>query len=931
MEKRIKYKSIGRSLLITCAISSIFGTIQARTAIDADSAKVALGIESAGLHTGAISTVSGEELRKGFVSNIANTLYGKISGLTVEQGSGEAGANSPTLSGRGLATYGSGYGLMYVIDGMPSTNLFFEQLVPEEIESVSLLKDAAATALYGNRAANGVLVVKTKRGFNSPLKVSVGAEYGFQQAVRLPNFLDSYDYATLYNEALANEGKSPMYSAADLEAYRNGSDPLLHPNVNWYDELLRKAAPVANYNFSARGGNDRIAYYVMFNAVTQNGLYKRVESLSDNSKNSTYSRFNFRTNIDLNISKNLSAHVSMGATVEDKTNSGVDANTYNVFELMNTIAPNAFPIYVSPGMLGGTSTFKSPLGEIAQAGSNTANGRSAQAQARLTEKLDWITPGLSISAGVGFNTYFVSNSIKSRDYERFLIERDNAGEFLYTKFGENTSLTGNESAFTLWRNLVVQASLDYKRTFGRHSVEAMFMSNYDDYTITSGSLPYRNAGIAGRATYGYDKRYIAEFSFGYNGTENYPRGHRFGFFPTGSVAWVISNEKFLENNDIIDYLKLRASYGLTGNHSIGGQQFMFNQYYVWKGSYYLGSSNSSVDRYEMGSLANPDVTWEKEKQTNIGLDATLFKGLDISVDYYIRNRYDILSKPYSTVPDFLGINLPDMNVGKVRNTGFETALRYNTTSKKGVNYFIGANISFTRNEVTYNAEAPQVYDYLYSTGHRINQPFAFEAIGFFKDQADIDRSPKQVFDEVVPGDIKYKDQNGDGIIDNNDKKAFGYTQSPEWSFGLHGGFNYNGFDLDIMFHGVANRTVYWEGKRFQAFQNSGKISEVALKRWTPETAETATYPRLSTDGNQNNYQYSTFWQKNGNFLKLRNLEFGYTLPERLTNKIKLEKLRVFANATNLFSLDHMEGQVDPETLYGHPAIRTFSLGLNLQF
>ncbi len=880
-----------------------------------------------------ISSIKGQDLKKSFTSNVANTLYGRLPGLTVQQGSGEPGNDSPSMNIRGINTFGSGSGIFYVIDGMPSTETFFQQLTPEEIESVSVLKDASATVIYGSRAANGVLLVTTKRGKESPLKVDFSLQHGYQQGVRLPDFLGSYDYARLYNEAQRNDGIAiPLYTDDDLNAYRNGSDRILYPDVDWYDELLRSMAPITNFNFTATGGSKTIRYFVLLNVVNNGSLYRNTEKISEFTKNASYTRYNFRTNLDITINDWLSAAITLGGTVRDKTNPGTGEYTNEIFDLMATIPSNAFPVYANNNKLGGNTLFKNPLGEISQAGYVSTNSRVAQTLAKLTADLSMVTPGLSISGTFGFNTYFKTYSTKSREYERFSVSKNpTTGELVYTQFGQNTSLSADEGRSEQWRNYVIQGFLNYKREFGSHDVDAMLIANYDDYTIPDGDLPYINLGLGGRFTYAYNKRYVGEFSFGYYGNDNFPSGHRFGFFPAGSLGWIISNEDFLKDNSIINYLKIRGSYGLTGNSDIGGRRYMYNQYYDYGGSYHLGTNNDGYDIYKESSLAYPQVTWEKEKKLNIGFEAILLKQFSVNFDFFSNKRNNILAKPYNLIPQYLGISLPDMNIGKTSNKGFEASIRYSNEEVRNLTFFAEASAWYARNKIDFNAEAPQLWDYLYSTGHRINQPFVLESIGFFADEADIANSPKQIFSDVVkPGDIKYKDQNGDNIIDQNDIIPLGYTSMPELTFGFHTGATYKGFDIDLHFQGALNRTVYQDGKYYQAFQNDGKISSVALDRWTKETASSAKYPRLSANNNMNNFQRSSFWQKNGNFLKLRSLELGYTLPKSLIDKIRINDIRVYLNGTNLFSIDHMNGFSDPETLSGYPSLRTFSLGVNVK-
>ena len=904
-------------------------TLRVDTLLQNDINRVAYGIQPKWMTTGAVSSVKGNEL-KSFVPNIANMLNGQIPGLVVQQWGCEPGADSPAMNARGVNTYGSGTGLFIVIDGFQSTEAYFQQLTPQEIESITLLKDASATAIYGSKGANGVLLITTKRGTSDKIKINFSIQSGFQQPLRLPEFLGAYDYATLYNEALVNDGKSPFYTPMDLEAYKTGNDPIFHPDVDWYGTILRKAAPITNYNFTASGSNEYFRYFVLLNVLDDRRLYRKAGNVSDFSKNGTYTRYNFRTNIDVKLSKRLQGAVTLGGTIEDKTNPGTSENTSGMFDLMSSIAPNAFPVYVSTGMYGGNSMYSNPLGDLMQTGYTSYNGRSLQAIFQLKGDLGFITPGLSVNGAVGFNTYFKSYSKKSRQYARYSVDRDNADEIIYTTYGQNTSLAGDESSSSQWRDYSLQASLNYNRTFnGLHNIDAIYLGSYNDYVVTGTDLSYKNIAMGGRVTYSYDKRYIGEFSFGYNGTENFPKGHRFGFFPAGSLGWILSNEAFLKGNPILNYLKLRASYGIVGNDNIGGIRYMFDQYYDGYG-YHLGNSNNVQDGLVQGKLANPDVTWEKEKKFNVGFEATLVNKIGVSFDYFIQKRSNILSQPYRTVPDYLGISRPDINIGKVGNKGLETSIRYNGIGKKDLTYFVETSLWYAKNKVVYNAEAIQENEYLYGTGRIVGQPFVLEAIGFFKDEDDILKSPTQTFTDVRPGDIKYKDQNKDGKIDSNDYYPIGYTSMPQITLGLHGGITFKGFDMDIFFQGAANRTVYCGGKYYHAFQNDAKVSSIALGRWTPETAETATYPRLSSENNLNNYQASSFWQKNGNFLKLRSLEIGYTLPFQLSRKINLEKVRIFANGTNLFSLDHMDGFTDPETMSGYPALRTISFGLSIQ-
>ncbi|CCH53440.1 TonB-dependent receptor plug [Fibrisoma limi BUZ 3] len=882
--------------------------------------------------TSAISTVAGRDLEKNFTTNLANTLYGRLPGLTVGQSGGEPGNDSPSVLARGINTFGSGRDVLVMVDGFEST---YEQLVPSEIESISLLKDASATAIYGLRGANGVLLVTTKRGRTSPLVINASTQQGFHTATRLPQFLGSYDYARLYNEGLQNDGKAPLYTDAALEAYRTGSDPYFYPNVNWYDEVLKKTAPISNYNLNFRGGSNTVRYFVLLNSIRSNGLYKNAGNLADESVNSRYSRINFRSNVDVNITDRLSASLTLGGTVEDKANPA--ANTTGAFfNSLATLPPNSFPVYNADGSFGGTSALTNPLANLLQTGSYTSNGRTLQTTLQLTEQLDAILPGLSITGAVSFNNFFRSYSNKTKTYERFAVTRNTAGETIYTRYGQSTSLVGNEANSDQWRNMIFQGMLNYTRTFGKHDIAAMLLYNSSSYTNISNattaieSLPYKHVGMGGRVTYTNANKYIGELSFGYMGSEAFPKRNRYGFFPAASVGWVVSNEAFLKDNALVNFLKIRASYGLAGNDQIGGNRFMFEQRYPYTAAYYFGTGNTQAFGLAEGPLATTDLRWETEQKLNFGVELSLARRLDVSLDVFRQRRYDILATPNRTVPQYTGATLPLLNIGKVNNSGFEAIVRYSSKSNSPLQYSLEAGAWYAQNKIIENSEAIRLYDYQYTTGRPVGQPFGLEAIGLFRDQADIAASPRQIFAPVQPGDIKYKDQNGDGLIDGNDTRPIGKTSVPTLTVSLHPRLQYRSFDLELLLQGVTGRTAYFGGAYFHAFQNNGQISAIALDRWTPETAATATYPRLSASNNLNNFRYSSFWQRDGSFVKLRSIELGYTLPLNLTEKVRLTNARVFINGTNLFSLDRLEGYIDPEVASGYPALRTLSAGLRVQ-
>lgn len=886
--------------------------------------------------TSSISSVSGEDIRAAFNNKIGNALMGRLPGLTVRQNGFEPGASTTSVSIRGINTYGFSNAPLVLVDGFMAD---YDQLVPEEIEEISILKDAGATAVYGLRGANGVMLVTTKKGRIQPLSINFNAQYGLQTPVSLPRFLDSYSYAYLLNEARRNDGLGELYTNDELQAYSNKSDAINYPNVNWYDEVFRNTAPQSNYNLNFKGGTQIVRYYASLNALLQDGLYKKFGDDNEESSNSKYSRLNFRSNIDISLSKNLSAQLNLGAAVEDNKNPG-DLTTVNTISLLDRIAPNAFPVRLANGSFAGTNALTNPVGDLLSTGFSTSNSTTLQASFKLNQLLDMITPGLKASAAVSFNSFYSGLSNKRKTYTRY------STAATPTAFGQVTSLVGTEGVQSQWSNNAVQASINYSRTFGKHDVSAMVFYNSDYYLINKAypgtnaagnDIPYKTNGLSSRLTYIFNEKYIAEFSAGYQGSNAFAKGKRYGFTPAASLGWIASNENFLKGNSVIQFLKLRGSYGLVGNENIGGLRFGYAQRYPFVDGY-IFTGTTKLGAITEGQRANPDLTWEKEKKANLGFEMSFAKGFGLILDLFQNNRYDILDKPNTTLPAILGFNgVPETNLGKVKNKGFEATLSYQSTKTSNVQFNFNAQASYNQNKIVYNDEAFQINSGRITTGRPVGYGFGLEAIGFFSaaDVADL-KIARPVGLVIRPGDLKYKDIGGplgvpDGLIDDNDSSPIGNYNLPDWTFAFQSGVSYKGADLNLVFQGVTGINVNLSGNRYYAFQNNGKVAELALGRWTPETASTATYPRLSSTDNTNNFnRFSSFWKIDASYLKLRSAEIGYTIPVKALKKVGLDKTRVFANGTNLFSLDHLD-EADVEALGGYPALRTFSLGVNLHF
>lgn len=932
--KRKKYAmNIRRNaaVLVICSMGAFTAAGHSQATAAADSIPVAYGMQPREKVTAAIATTTGNELSKTFAPTLSNTLYGRIPGLIVMQGSSEPGYDAPSLYARGVSSFRDG-GLITIVDGFESP---FDQLAPEEVESISLLKDAAAVALYGMRGANGVLLVTTKKGYEGKTQINFSAQTGWQQFTDLQQPLGAYDYARLYNEALANDNKPLRYTDADLEAYRLGNDPYFHPDVNWNREVLRNTTPIRNFNLNFRGGGKGIRFFVLLNALTNDGMYRNTDPKRKENTNARFLRYNFRTNVDIAVTKRLTAALYMGGRIEDRSSlNGTTAA--ELFDMLMLTPPNAFPVYTPQMEYGGSSLYKNPVATVLSTGMYNNNNRNFQGIFSLRHELDFLLPGLRAEGAVAFSNFFAGTSIQNRTYAMQSMSRDANGDTVYTTIGQNTPLTPEEGYGDQWRRSNVKFSLNYDRSAGPHEISALLMYLQDKYVIGGNNVPFAYLNYAGRATYTYRKKYTAELAASVMGTDNFPAGERFGLFPALSIGWILSEEPFLHTFFRDGFLKLRASYGKSGNDQTGGQRFMYDQYYFMQGGYNFGNANNSAGGMVEGSLANPGITWERKRTANIGLDALFRNKWNFSLDVFTENRYGIPVTPAGTVPAFLGAALPLLNIGEVRNTGFEAVLGYQSDPAKKFRYFFEGMVMFSRNRILEMSEAARPFEYLRQTGHAAGQPFGLEADGFYL-PGDFDANgqlkagiPFPQFGTVRPGDIRYKDQNNDNMIDEFDHKPIGKPVMPEWAYSFKARLSWRQFDLEAFFQGVANRSVYLNGPAVWAFQQNAGIMPLALGRWTPETAATATYPRLTTSANDNNYRLSDFWLRNGGFLKLRALEIKYTLPASLLSRIKLEHAAVFVSGNNLFSLDDLP-DMDPEALTGYPSLRTISTGIRVGF
>lgn len=903
---------------------------------------IAYGKRKKGEIISSMSTINGDKLHNS-VSALGTSLYGKLPGLFMQQGQGEPGDDQPLYYFiRGTITFGNASNQpMVMVDGFERD---LNTVQVEDVENIAVLKDAAATSLYGARGANGVIQITTKRGETGRVKVNTSIQTGFSAPARVPEFLSSYDFATRYSKAYEMDGLNPAalnfrYLPANIEKYNSG-DSYFFPNTNWVKEVTKPTSPSRQADLNVSGGNSIGKYYVSLNYYGAEGIYDHSKSADMNwSTNSEIKRFRFRSNMDVNIQKNWTLKADISGQLDVKNRPMLSAN--DVWNLLYKTPGNLYPIYTSGTMYGGSSSnTQNPMAEFEKRGYRRYNNRTIMTNVETKYDFSELIKGLSVGLRFGYdNTY--SNregwdrSYQVQDVNGRIVNPDstvtpvlgavvgNAGVASY--FGPDSDVQNERMTF--------EGFTEYNRVFSKvHSVNSMLMYHQDKYTLNGDPNAYCYQFLGGRVGYDYKKKYFCEVSFSYSGTENFTKSNRFGFFPAVSAGWMISEENFLKNVKAINYLKLRASTGMVGNSAVG-DRFTYIKQYGSADGWIFGSSNTSASGLSEGTYPNVNFTFEKAYKYEIGFETGLMKNLSMWGNVYLEHRTNILTSSSSVVPGIFGGNVANVNAGTTERKGVEFAINYNRQIKNW-GFRVGLNGAYNINKILEINEEPKPYEYLMQKGTRIGQPFMLECIGFYKDQADIASSPLQTFGEVKPGDLKYKDQNIDGKIDDNDKKAFFNPFRPKMELGFDIALRYKGFELSGFFQSQLSRSVYLGDNAaiFWPLQNgSSRISTFAANSWTPETSETANYPRLTTVANSNNYRASTFWYRNGDFLRLRTAEFSYSFPHTLLAKQNVKSLKVFVRGLNLWTLDHLNGSVDPETMSnGYPVMKSINLGINLQ-
>lgn len=910
---------------------------------------------------GAISQVTSKDLLSTPSANISQAISGKITGVITSQTSGAPGADDAQIYIRGRATFAGDAQPLVLVDGVERS---FSQIAPDDIETISVLKDASATAVYGVRGANGVMLITTKRGKEQKPVVSLTANWQIQSPTRKDTYLDSYQSVMLLEEALANDGLPSQFSADDIEMYRrsvagelSGRDAMLYPNVDWYDQVLSNTAPAQRYNVSVTGGTKRMRYYASGEFYDQKSIVKNLSNDQfGNTSSPGFRRYSFRANTDFFLTTDLTFSVNFGTRFEERRGPNTNDSTPNYSEIfyeLNHTPGWLFPVsYSIPNgestrtLYAGTSQYQNNIvARLTEAGYYKSTNVVNETNFIVDYKMDWLTEGLSVKGMLSFDYENLHRNNYTRNFATYELNDDTNYESLtaYNKFNTDTELT-HGSEFTSIYKLYMEAQVNYARKFGKHDVTAMALYMQNDYR-SKADLAKRYQGLVGRVTYAWDDRYLAEFNAGYNGSENFMKGKRFGFFPAFSIGWRLSNEPFMQKySDWLNNLKIRASYGQVGNdvYQVNGvqQRFLYEQ--KWSqitNDYYFGTTGQT-GIYD-AQYPNYGVTWERAHKYNVGIEFGFFNGmLTGNVDVFYEKRNDILTT-YLTRPEWVGVVMAAANLGKTKNQGYEIELKHSNHIGSDFHYTIGFNFSHARNEILSMDEPSIKTDYRKREGHPINQYFGLICDGYVT-QADLDSGnlPDSRFSsDVKVGDLKYRDMNQDGFIDDRDETFIGYSDIPENMYALNLSANYKNWGFSVMFQGVDHVSRYYDAEAMFAFINGGKVKEHHLERWNPVESEAynlahAKYPLLHyNDYGDHNQRQNSYFLKNGAFLRLKNIELSYTLPERWSHKVGMSDCRLYINANNLVTWDHLDGLTDPESNGSNrfPIMKTVNFGVNIKF
>jgi len=906
-----------------------------------------------------ISSIKATGIIQTPASNIGIALAGRLPGLTVLQRSGTPGAEQMDFYIRGRSTTNEQKPLL-MVDGVERD---FAALDPHEIETISILKDASATAVYGVRGANGVILVTTRRGAVGKPIIDITMEQSWQSPTRMPDMVSAYDYASLRNQVAEQNGALPEYSEWELERYRLGDKPDLYPVRNFVDEFTRKSSPMNKINVNVGGGTEKMRYFTSLGYLYQEGLFKTEKfSEYDYDPTSKANRVNFRSNFDIDISSSLKMWLNVSGYMQKKNDLVVvpnnpayydDLNAYSVL-LGNMISiPNLAFNDLTPddevlsSHLRGGNANNVPYGMLNRSGFKNTMTSQVTTTLGVEQKLDFILNGLSARAVISYDATSMNQQIRQRTFAVYEAVRDDTSpdSLRYEVLGAATNSPLSDLQRQQFINLFnLDASLNYANSFGSHDITAMVLFNRYQRNINI-ELPYNYLGFVGRVTYGYARKYLAELNFGYNGSEQFAPGKQFGFFPSVSVGWVLSEESFMENFTWLDFVKARASFGKVGNDRMGAARFLYIENWGIGGP---GWTTNLPPGTVESSIPNKNISWEINNKFNVGVETRLFNGFRFDLDYFYEVRNNILIRDVGTTPTGIfgtgavggngSVQLPPVNSGEIENRGFEISLGYQKAVGRDWSVGIAANGAYNRNKVLYLSEVLLPEDYAYrlrSTGYRLGQPFGYKTAGYFNTEQEIDEWYDQTPLGAEPrlGDLKYEDQNNDGRIDEKDMVPIGNPNVPEWTFGGAINLTYKWFDFSMMFQGAAVRSYYLNGIGIWETDN---FNEWHKEAWTAEkyaNGQSITYPRLDPGSNASKQQ-SDFWLSDGSYIRLKNVEVGFTLPENISERIGASRIRIYANGLNLLTFDNYPVKYyDPEQNNNliYPLFKAYNIGLNVSF
>lgn len=888
--------------------------------------------------TGAVSTVYAENIDKSSAFSIGNSLYGNVLGLTTMQSTGVVWEQMPSMYIRGLKTLNGNNGILLVVDGLERDNNWqaLKYITPEEVESVSVLRDAAALALYGYRGVNGVVNIVTKRGKYDTREINFSYDHAFNYMTRKPELADAYTYASALNEALTNDGKQVRYSQNELNAFKNGTSPYLYPNVNWWEEVFRDrgASDIATLSF--RGGSTKMRYYTMMNLQNNRGFIKNFDTNADYSTQEKYSKANFRTNLDIDLSPKTKMQANIMGILNEFSRPGMGSD--NLISKLYQLPSAAFPIRTESDLWGGNTTWGenwNPVALTEGRAYSKGHTRGLYADMSLRQDLSSLTKGLGASVRIGYDNLasYWENHTKGYKYGMASVASwENglpiAGEEITG--GKDTEMSGDSKLDWQYRAFNFQMNVDWQRQFGVHSLYSMLLYTYkyDNAKGINNTFYRQNAGWY--THYGFKNRYFADFTLMASASNLLAPDHRWNVSPTVGLAWLISNEKFMQSQNVVDFLKLRASFGMLNTDNIPGNGY-WNETVGGGNGYPINNNFGGDGGWHEGRLASVNGTTEKAYKYNAGVDATLFKGLTLTVDGFYERRSDIWVSSDGQNSAVLGASGSYVNAGIVDSWGTEIGANY--YKKMGnVELNLGGTFTYNRSKIIEMLEEPAAYDYTRSTGNPVGQIFGLQAIGYFVDQADIDNSLPQQFGPVKAGDIKYKDMNGDKVINSDDRVAMGYNSTcPEIYYSFSLGLEWKGLGFSAQFQGVGNYTAILSGTYYHPLVDNTTISNYVYRnRWTPETPN-ARFPRLTTETVDNNLQTSSLWLADRSFLKLRNCEVYYKLPSSWLNRFWVKNAKVYVRGVDLLCFDSID-QLDPEAMNSsYPATRSIHVGLSVGF